>query len=321
MSVAIIIVNYKTPELVNECLASLAKEPEAVEQYRVFVGDADSQDGSTEIISRYIEENDIQFATCFDIGGNHGFAYGNNYILKTRVLPDPQFRYVHFLNPDTYIHPGAVSALLEALRARPEAGVVGSRLENPDGSLRAYAFRFPSLWREFFRGAQLPHIEKLLPNTSIHIPQLRDTRKVDWVTGASFMMPREVIEEVGLMDDRYFLYFEEVDLMFRVHKAGYEVWHVAESRVVHLAGQATGVRAEATLKRLPPFWFHSRFKFFRDRYGLFGAVMANIVFLSGDLLLRLHRLLRLKPQRNLPYLWEDMFAHGFVAANGERPQS
>ena len=68
------------------------------------------------------------------------------------------------------------------------------------------------------------------------------TSQVDWVTGASFMMPRSVLEDIGLMDDGYFLYFEETDLMARAHKAGYSVWHVAESCVVHLAGQATGVR-------------------------------------------------------------------------------
>lgn len=136
---------------------------------------------------------------------------------------------------------------------------------------------------------------------------------MDWVTGASFMMPRRVLEDVGLMDERYFLYFEEVDLMARVQKAGYSVWHVHESRVVHLAGQSTGVRTgDERPKRLPPYWFQSRYKFFCDHYGHSNAWAANLLFLAGSLFYRVHRTLRMRPIEDPPHLFRDFFTYGFT---------
>ena len=309
--VAVVIVNYKTPELVKACLDSLVGEQGPDMRLKVYVGDADSQDGSVEIVSRHIAERGLDFCSCFPIGTNGGFAYGNNFIVEHKVLADPEVDYVHFLNPDTYVRPGAVGALVAALRAHPQAGAAGSRLENPDGSLRAYGFRFPAPWREFFRGARLSALDRLVPGATIKIPDLLETRRVDWVTGASFMMPRAVIDRVGLMDPAYFLYFEETDLMSRLDGAGYEGWHVAESRVVHLQGSATGVKSDEPVKRVPPYWYQSRFKFFHDRYGRTRATLANVAFLAGDLLYRLHRLSRRQPIEDAPFLWRDMFAHGF----------
>ena len=308
--VAVVIVNYKTPELVKACLDSLVGEQSADLRLKVYVGDADSQDGSVEIIGRHIADQRLDFCSCFAIGTNGGFAYGNNYIVEHKVLGDPEVDYVHFLNPDTYVHPGAVAALVGALEAHPKAGVAGSRLENPDGSLRAFGFRFPAPWREFFRGARIAGLDRLVPGAAINIRDLLETRRVDWVTGASFMMPRAVIDRVGLMDPAYFLYFEETDLMSRVGRAGYEVWHVAESRVVHLQGAATGVKTDAPPKRVPAYWYQSRFKFFHDRYGRTRAMLANIAFLAGDLLYRIHRTLRGQPIQDAPFLWRDMFAYG-----------
>lgn len=309
--VAVVIVNYKTPELVKACLDSLVGERSDTLRLKVYVGDADSQDGSVEAIRAHIADKGLDFCDCFAIGTNGGFAYGNNYIVEHKVLDDPEVDYVHFLNPDTYVHPGAVMALIEVLKTRPQAGVAGSRLENPDGSLRAYGFRFPAPWREFFRGARLGFVYRLLPGAAVDIVNLRETRRVDWVTGASFMMPRGVIDRVGLMDPAYFLYFEETDLMSRVGKAGYEVWHATDSRVVHLQGAATGVKTHAPPKRVPAYWYQSRFKFFHDRYGRFRAMWANILFLAGDLVYRAHRTLRRQPIEDAPFLWRDMFAYGY----------
>ena len=316
--VAVVIVNYKTPELVKACLDSLVGEQSADLRLKVYVGDADSQDGSVEIVCRHIAEKGLDFCSCFSIGTNGGFAYGNNYIVQNKVLNDADVDYVHFLNPDTYVHPGAIAALVDVLEAHPKAGVAGSRLENPDGSLRAYGFRFPAPWREFFRGARLSILDRLFPGMAVKIADLRETRPVDWVTGASFMMPRAVIDRVGLMDPDYFLYFEETDLMSRVRRAGYEVWHASDSRVVHLQGSATGVKSDSPVKRVPAYWYQSRFKFFRDRYGPVRAILANLLFLAGDLLYRAHRTLRRRPIEDAPFLWRDMFAYGFSLPNGRK---
>ena len=122
------------------------------------------------------------------------------------------------------------------------------------------------------------------------------------------MVRRSVLEDIGLMDDGYFLYFEETDLMMRARMARYAVWHVASSRVIHLAGQSTGVRSndQNTIPQLPsPHWLASRNRYMHKYFGRFGAVRANAFFLMGDLVYRLHRLLRARPIENPPRLWRS----------------
>lgn len=303
--IAVVVVNYKTPELVKACLASLKETAQDLE-ITVFVGDAESQDGSVEIISEYIDHERLTWATCFAIGCNGGFAYGNNAVVRSHVLPDPDFFYVYFLNPDTYIRPQAVHALVDFLQAYPRVGIVGSRLEDPDGSMRSYGFRAPAPWREFFRGARLGFLNRCVPQAPVTVENLLDDREVDWVTGASFMVRRDVLNDIGLMDEGYFLYFEETDLMTRARTAGYEVWHVAASRVVHLAGQATGVRTgnqNANMQPPSPFWLASRRRYMLKHFGPWGRKRADILFLAGDLVYRFHRTLRGQPIENPPQLW------------------
>src|SRR6056297_1652336 len=312
MRVAIVVVNYRTPGLVCDCLDSLADEQDNDLSFSVFVGDALSGDGSVEQISSHISLKNYEWATCFDNGSNEGFASGNNIIIREHVLHDTSFDYVHFLNPDTYIRPGAVRALAKFLSNHPAAGVVGGKLENPDGSPRAYGFRFPTPLREFFRGARIPGLSRIMPSSNVKIESLMDRREVDWVSGASFMVRRSVLEHVGLMDAQYFLYFEEVDFMYRIRKAGFQVWHEPNSRIVHIAVQATGAQTDqATQKLMPAYWYQSRWKFFVDSYGRPAAFLANFLFLAGNLVYCFHRTVRLKSVDNPPKLWQSYFRYGF----------
>lgn len=311
MKVAIVMVNYRTPELVLDCLRSLAAEHGDGAHFVVLIADAESGDGSVAIISEFIESQGYDWARCFSIGRNGGFAYGNNFIVERHVLVDPGTAYVHFLNPDTYIRPGAVRELVRFLEKTPNAGAAGSLLENPDGSLRSCAFRFPAPWREFFRGASFSLFDRLVPASRTVINPSGRAESVDWVSGASFMMPRSALERVGLMDDQFFLYFEETDLMARLKAAGYEVWHVPQSRVVHLAGQATGHRSGGRPSRLSPHWLRSRARFLTRHHGRCGLVRATALYLLGDLVYRLRCLLLLRLPAKAPGLWRDYLRHGF----------
>ena len=305
--VAVVIVNYKTPGLVVDCLVSL-KESARDLDLSVFIGDAASGDGSVGFISDFIERENLTWASCFAIGRNGGFAYGNNAVTTRCILPDPAFSYVYFLNPDTYIRPGAVEALFSFLETHPEVGIAGSRLENFDGSPRSYAFRAPEPWREFFRGARLKALNRLIPKAAVTIEDVHAAQQVDWVTGASFMVRRNVLDDIGLMDDSYFLYFEETDLMTRARAAGYAVWHVADSCVVHLAGQSTGVRnagQNTGTQPLSPHWLASRKRYMRKHFGPLGPACADAFFLAGDLVYRSHRLLRARPIENPPHMWRS----------------
>lgn len=310
VTIAIIIVNYRTADLVVDCLASLVGERSDDLLFRVFVGDAASGDGSVDAIARAIEQRGwSDWASCDDIGRNDGFAFGNNHMVQTKVLPDPAIDFVHFLNPDTYIRPGAVRTLVDFLRSHPGAGIAGSRLENPDESPRAFAFRFPTPWREFVRGANLALMDRLLPRGRVKMPTPDAACPVDWVSGASFMVTRALLERIGLMDPGYFLYFEETDLMARAHAAGFEVWHVPASRVVHLAGQSTGVRTD-TGKAAPPspHWLASRRRYFEKHHGRMGALVADMAYVAGDRLHALKCLLRRRPATDRPPLWASYIA-------------
>ncbi|WP_425407589.1 glycosyltransferase family 2 protein [Hwanghaeella sp.] len=318
MAIAVVIVNFRTPELVNDCLASLAQERDETMPFCAFVGDADSGDGSVERISAFIEEMGYDWAECFAIGVNGGFAYGNNAIVQRCVLPTDEYDFVYFLNPDTYVLPGAIKALVRHLQSSDDCGVAGSKLENPDGSPRSYGFRYPTPWREFFRGARVGLLNRLCSSASVKIDDLNETAPVDWVSGASFMIRRELLEKIGLMDDRFFLYFEETDFMRRTRAVGYSVWHVAESRVVHLAGQSTGVRSgDNATQRLSRYWLESRERYFRKHFGILGAKSATALFLLGDVLYRLYRFLQFKPAINPEYLWRDYVEHACARARIE----
>ncbi|MDO5612654.1 MAG: glycosyltransferase family 2 protein [Paracoccus sp. (in: a-proteobacteria)] len=316
--IAIIIVNYRTPHLVCDCLDSLA-DPAARLDLRVFIGDAESGDGSVQAIHAHITQRGYDWAECAPIGKNGGFAYGNNAIYQRQVAPDASFGYVHFLNPDTVIRPGAVDRLWEFLRDHPDAGIAGSQLLNPDGSLAASGFRFPVPWREFFRGLCFGPADRLVPSGVIPMLKLRETQQVDWVSGASFMARRSLLDEVGLMDDGFFLYFEETDLMTRARRAGQQVWFVADSLVVHYEGQSTGLRPgepPPEAKPISPIWLQSRRRYLRRHHGAAGLWAGNALFLLGNTLHRVQARLRGKHQPQPPHLWRDYLARDGNSGKG-----
>lgn len=314
MNVAILIVNFKTPNLVLDLLESLADEFSRWPCFRVWIGDSDSGDGSVQVISEFIDARNYTWANCDAIGRNGGFAFANSVLYERYVRDDPDVSYVHFLNPDTIVCPGAVEALAKFLSVTPGAGAAGSRLENPDGSPRPCMFYFPSLSREFLRGASMDILYRLArqPNESIRTSD--KAIRVDWVSGASFMVPRQLLERIGLMDPGYFLYFEETDLMARITSAGCEVWHIPQSRVVHLAGQATGYRSDAPPMRLSPHWLQSRSRYFRRHHGRLGLALATLLFLSGDIVHRVRCIVLFRNPNRQPALWNDYLRNGWTAS-------
>ena len=146
---------------------------------------------------------------------NRGFAFGNNAALRPLLqLRDPP-AYFHLLNPDTYIRPGAVTKLIDYMAAHPRIGIAGSRLENPDGSPQSAAFHFHGILSELERGIRIGLVSRLLRRWMVAPPPRNAPHKTHWVSGASMMIRREVFEDIGLMDEEFFLYFEETDFCLR----------------------------------------------------------------------------------------------------------
>jgi GT2 family glycosyltransferase len=133
--------------------------------------------------------------------------------------------------------------------------------------------------------------------------------QVDWVSGACLLVRREVFEAVGLLDEGFFMYYEEVDLCRRARRAGWPCWYVPEAHVVHLVGQSSGI---GTRKRLPAYWFRSRRRYFLTHLGPIGTFFADLAWMFGFLSFRLRQVIQRKPDNDPPRLFRDFLHHNFL---------
>jgi N-acetylglucosaminyl-diphospho-decaprenol L-rhamnosyltransferase len=283
-SVAVVVVNYRTPDLAIACVRSLAAERASIPGLEVMLVDNASGDGSPDRMRDGLSDLiDSGFMTLLPLPLNGGFGWGNNQaLLRLTARPAPP-EFVMLLNPDCEIGHGAIQLLLDEMRAHPRCGVAGSQLVNPDGSLSGSAFRFHSIGTEFIRGARISALHRLLGVRPVLIEADRPV-DADWVTGAACMFRIDALAEVGLFDDGFFLYFEEVELMHRLQEAGWGARHVPASRVVHIGGAATGVREARAVSApsVPPFWYQARRRYFARAYGTGTALAAGLAWLAGD---------------------------------------
>lgn len=310
--VHVVIVNYRTAQLCLDAVRSLAAERELVAELSVTVVDGASGDGSTAAIADAIErEGWGEWVELLALEVNAGFAGANNAAIAPLLDRAEPPDYVHLLNPDAYVRPGAVRTLVDFLERNPRVGIAGSRLEDPDGAPQRSAFRFPSLYSEMENALQFRISSWLLAPWAV-APSVSDTvAPADWLSGASMMVRRAVFEEVGLFDDGYFLYFEETDFCLRARRARWACVYVPESRVVHLVGQATGINVEGEGRR-PAYWFESRRRYFRKNHGLAYAATADVLRIAGAASAEARRRLLGKPPRNPPYLITDFVRHSVL---------
>lgn len=283
VSVAIALVNYCTPDLTVDCLRSLQKELADWPGCEVVVADNASPDGSGAVIAKAIEDNGwSSWARVLAMPKNGGFSYGNNAVIREQLAKADPPDYVWLLNTDTILRPGALRTLVDFMEANPEVGFAGSRLEHPDGALQCSAFRFPSILGELEASINLGIATRLLKPWMV-APTLSDeTARYDWLSGASMLIRRPVFDDIGLMDEEYFLYFEEVDFCRRAAKHGWSCWYVPQSRVIHLVGRSTGVTGDAGRgKRRAAYWFQSRRRYFIKHHGLAYAAIADLALGIG----------------------------------------
>jgi N-acetylglucosaminyl-diphospho-decaprenol L-rhamnosyltransferase len=310
---AVVIVNYRTAGLAVECLRSLAGEVAALPGTRVVVVDNASGDGSADALNAAVRAHRWDWATVLPLPENRGFAAGNNAALHPLLAGSPAPDYVLLLNPDTVVRPGAVRELAAFMDRHPAVGIAGSRLEDPDGTPQRSAFRFPNVAGELEGGIRLGAVTRWLSRSVVAPPVRDEAHPTDWVAGASMIVRRAVFERVGLMDERYFLYFEEVDFCRRAKRAGWPCWYVPASRVVHLVGQSSGVTdAGRAARRVPAYWFRSRRRYFVRSHGRAYAFLADCAWAAGHALWRLRRRLQRKPDPDPPQLFGDFVRYNFL---------
>jgi GT2 family glycosyltransferase len=313
-AVRIVIVNYRTPALVIDCLRSLEAEVRAEGDCQVVVVENASGDGSAEKIGEAIRaEGWDGWAVVLPVERNLGFAGGNNAALRPILAAPQPPDYVLLLNPDTVVRPGAVRALIDFMERHPDVGIAGSRLEDPDGTPQRSAFRFPSVASEFEGGVRFGFISRLLHRYLIAPPVQDQPHPTDWVAGASMIVRHAVFDAIGLMDEAYFLYFEEVDFCLRACRGGWPCWYVPASHVVHLVGQSSGVTdTKRPARRVPRYWFESRRRYFQKHHGRFYALLADLAWALGFALWRLRLWVQRKPDNDPPHFLWDFIQFNFL---------
>lgn len=279
---AVIIVTWNVRALALEALRSLyADLAQSGLTADVYVVDSASSDGTVEAIAEQFPG--VQLTASPE---NLGFVGGNNHALRQigfgrddvdrADLPQA----VYLLNPDTITQPGATRTLYDALFAESQVGLVGARLTYGDGSFQHSAFAFPGLaqiWLEFFpRPGRLleSRINGRYPRALYHGSQ---PFPVDFVLGATMMLRRDAVEQVGLLDEAFFMYCEEIDWAWRLHQAGWGVRCVPAAHVVHLGGQSTG---QARPQSVINLWT-SRMLLYRKHLPAWKAWLARLLIQLG----------------------------------------
>lgn len=274
---AVVMVTWNVRTLALEALRSLfadldAHGPEA----DVYVVDSASSDGTPEAIA-------AEFPRAILIKSEHnlGFGAANNLALRRICADDKTLpNAVYLLNPDTITQPGATRTLYDALMSHPRWGLCGARLTYGDGGFQHSAFTFPGLrqlWVEFFptpgrwiEGGFNGRYPRQLYEAGQPFP-------VDFVLGATMMLRREVIEQTGMFDEKFFMYCEEIDWAKRIHDAGWGVYCVPAAHVVHLAGKSTTqIRPQSIIN----LW-SSRLRLFEKYYPRWKLWLARRLIVVG----------------------------------------
>ena len=310
----IITINYRTADLVIESLQALALQRDALGGGRVLIIDNASGDGSAEKISSAVDLRRWKsWVSVIPMSKNGGFAFGNNVGFVQALSGSDYVDYMMLLNPDSSARLGAIEKLVTFMNKHANVGIAGSRLENENGGIECSAHKFHSPISELLEGARLGILSRYLSSFEV-TPPLRDKAHLcDWVSGSSMIIRRKVIEDIGMMDEGFFLYFEEVDFFQRAAKAGWETWYVPESTVMHIEGASTGIKST---KRRPAYWYNSRRRYFIKHYGVSGFLLADLLLSVGRLTFFIRRFLRLgaKGQQLDPkwfmfdLLWSDFRA-------------
>lgn len=262
---SIVIVSWNTRDLLAQCLASVfAQQDEkgAGLGLEVSVVDNASEDGSPEMVRDQFPQVHL-----LQNPDNPGFAAANNQGIR-----QCRAGYILLLNPDTIVKPGALATLVKFMDEHPQAGAAGARLLNADGSLQESCYPRPTLGREFWR---LFHLDRIIPLAIYPMWRwpLDSPRPVDVLMGACFLVRRSVFDQIGVWEETYFMYSEEVDLCYRVQAAGWSLVWVPQAEVVHLGGQSTRQVAEKMFLRL----YQSKILYFRRHYGRLAAAGYKII--------------------------------------------
>jgi GT2 family glycosyltransferase len=266
IDLSIIIVSWNVRDLLAECLRSIDAGRGDLD-LEVIVVDSGSSDDTPAMIAE-----DFPWVNLLARTDNVGFPKGNNIGLSTA-----RGRLLLLLNPDTEVSGDALPLMAELMDSNQEVGIVGGQLLNPDGSVQSSRRRFPTLGSAIFEGTWF---QPLAPRKSMNRYYMADmsddeAEDVDWLVGACLMTRREVLEDIGLLDEAYFMYSEELDWCRRIKEAGWRVIYLPRAKIVHHVGKSS---EQAETERHINFQ-RAKLRYFRKFHGRFETAILRIVLL------------------------------------------
>ncbi len=266
---SIIILSYNTKDLLLSCLTAIAKSETPNDLWEVIVVDNASIDGSISAIQN--SKLKIKNLKTIQNEKNLGFAAGNNVGMRVA-----KGNYILLLNSDTEVSPDAISSTMKFLDARPQAGAATCKLLLPDGSMDPACHRgFPTPCASL---TYMVGLERLFPNSRLFgeyhqgYKDLTKPHEIDSPSGAFFMIRREVIERVGLLDESFFMYGEDLDWAYRIKQAGLSIWFYPEATVLHRKKQSGRAHEDQAVRKRTQQYFYDTMQLFykkhyRHRYG------------------------------------------------------
>lgn len=311
------VVNYRTPQLAAKAVTSLMGQLRLLGPHHLYLVDNDSRDDSVGHFRRMCEREDWgNRVTIVASAHNGGYGYGINLAwCRAQAQPErPDYLYV--LNSDALADEGTLLRLLEVMDADPGVGIAGSRIHGPDGVTQVTAFRFPSVLGELEQAARLGLATRLLHRHRISMPEPATSCDVDWISGTSMLIRRQVFEQIGPFDEGFFLYFEETDFCHSARRAGWRIRYVADAPVTHLGSASTGLADPS--RRMPRYWFDSRHRYLLKHHGRAYTALCDGAFVVGTVLWRIKERCLGRAGKDRPHLIRDTLASSVRDLAGRR---
>ena len=313
IDVSVIIVNYNTETLIPEALAALKRAAAGI-SLQIVIIDNNSRDGSVDLIRR-------DFPDCELIVNrtNVGFGRANN-----QALDRVRGRYVLLLNTDAFVAADTLQKTIGYMDVHPRCGVLGVKLVGRDGVEQPSARFFPTPWNVFLNRTGLKRFFGKVRMVDDMDWDHASVRQCDWVPGCYYLVRKEVIDQVGLFDPRYFVYCEEVDHCFAVKKAGWDVVCFPDTTVVHIGGESAKSDGEISQsgRQLEALQIESELLYFRKNYGLAAVLASVILSTAADAMVVVKRLIKCRFPLGLITCWKHARLVGTLFARtrwGTRP--
>lgn len=295
LDLSIIIVSFNTKGLTRRCLEKISHIENEI-NYEVIVVDNGSNDGSADMISL-----EFPWVKLIRLEKNRGFAGGN-----VPGMRRAKGRYILLLNSDAFISKGILKRTVSYMDQHPRIGILGCKLVNEDGSLQPSARMLPSPFNKVLHITGLAarfHESRFFGRLDFSWWDHSEPRSVGWVVGAYFLIRRETMKEIGPLDDRYFLYFEEIDYCLSARRAGWDVVFYPYAEVIHLGGQSAiknhDERITPVGKQILKIKFSSEYKYYRKLYGWCHTLAAAGIEISWNVLILIKNLVSRKKDASI----------------------